>query len=99
MPMSLQTTLQLILVILKKKLQKLLDTAGLAPNVPVETLCVHPFVLVNQPFGAGFSINGVPVTDEFIWKRYFEGKYYQMVRSTAEGELEAARTVDLYSDD
>jgi hypothetical protein len=38
-----------------------------------ENIIVYPFVLVNLPFGAGFLINDIAVTDLRILIRYIEG--------------------------
>lgn len=44
-----------------------------------EELKFSPFVLINQPFGAGFTINNVPIVDLLILNRYFENEWQQLV--------------------
>ena len=54
--------------------------------------------MVNQPFGAGFTQHDVPIVDELIFKRFFEGKWYRL-GIYSEGILEAQSTFRLYRDE
>jgi hypothetical protein len=83
----------------KDHLDKLVDELGLTSKGSASELVLCPFVLVNQPYAAGFPLNGVPIVDELIWKRFFEGEYHQMVRTTEEGQLRAKSILELYTDE
>jgi hypothetical protein len=83
----------------RRNIDQLLDKTKFREKVVRQNVTIQPFVLINQPFGAGFPIDGVPVVDELIWKRFFEGEYYQMVRTTDDGALRARSIIALYSNE
>jgi hypothetical protein len=58
-------------------------------------LTIEPLILVNQPFGAGWPQGDVPVADEVILNRFFDGKWYQL-STYNDGELQNHFTFDLY---
>jgi hypothetical protein len=76
----------------------LAKTLGI-PGIPTDNLVIQPFILVNQPFGSGFVQNSVPVVDEFILTRFFEGTWDRMASYTDANELEAGFTFHLYSNE
>lgn len=80
----------------KRHKDLLLKQLGFEEAIEIEQLSIHPFVFINQPYGAGFSLDGVPIVDEFILDRYFEGVWYRMVSVTDTVGSEAESTFLLY---
>lgn len=83
----------------RRNIDQLLDKTTFSGKVVRQHVTIQPFILINQPFSAGFPIDGVPVVDELVWKRFFEGEYYQMVRTTTDGDLRARSIIPLYSNE
>ena len=64
-----------------------------------ESLRFFPFVLMNQPFGAGFVVGNVPIVDLLILHRFFENKWEQFALFDGENNPISARIVNFYKDD
>jgi hypothetical protein len=60
--------------------RKVLQQLGLDQKLNDDEVQFLPVVLMNQPLGVGFPIDGIPVTDLLILERYLaDGKWEQMV--------------------
>lgn len=56
-------------------------------------LKAFPIVITNLPYGSGFPINGVPITDLRILIRYIEGHQNFFISTKANGNDEATKMV------
>ncbi len=73
---------------------------ALGISAPPKISSVLPFVLVNQPLGAGHSVDGVPVTDVFLMRRFLdEGEVENLGRLDEQGLLIRSVRTSLYEDD
>lgn len=77
----------------------LAERLELPSDIRIDELVIMPFVLVNQPSGAGCPVEGVPVVDEWILKRFFDGKWYRLVQINEVNEYEAESTFLLFDND
>lgn len=78
-------------------LPRLTDQLGISGST-YEDLAVEPFVVLNQPFGTGFPQGDVPIVDELILKRFFEGKWDRL-GIYDKGSLETHSALSLYNNE
>lgn len=79
--------------------KELMEKLGLVKSTRLDEIAIHPCVLINQPFAAGFSVEGVPVADELIITRFFEGKWHRMARVNNANDIDAEETTLLYANE
>lgn len=77
----------------------LLQMLGLTGKMATKVLQLQAFVLVNQPYGAGFAVKETPVVDMLILELYFDGRWERMVSVDGAGEHKARSVVKLYSNE
>lgn len=63
----------------------------------VDEYSFYPAILVNQPFGVGFTSSAVPVVDLLILERFFQGVWQKHVLMDAQGNTTAEQTHHFYT--